>query len=228
MLENYAGSYVINLKDEKNKKLLDKFQSNWNYEISDLNVFDAIDTRNDLWKNYKNHLSNKSYKELEKTIKNGYRNKHENLSNGAVGCYLSHMNIWKKLLNEKNDNDYYLIFEADCEFPKNIVKKSNKIIKSINSNWGIVLLGWIATRKFHKFNKHLFEVDRFIELHAYAISKWGAEKLISLHKKIEKHVDYFVSDHSKKIKIYGTKKDLCKQNNFIGSSIQNYHAKGKL
>lgn len=48
------------------------------------------------------------------TLDELYRNNHYQLTRGGVGCALSHINIWKILVN--SNNDYALIFEDDILF----------------------------------------------------------------------------------------------------------------
>ena len=47
--------------------------------------------------------------------------------------------------------------------------------------------------------------------------------LLKKHKKIEKQVDWFVSDNHKEIITFGTKEKLCYQENHFGkTNIQTY------
>jgi GR25 family glycosyltransferase involved in LPS biosynthesis len=101
--------YVINLK--KNTERLENFMREYNK--SDLkkfpiNVFPAI-VGKDL--ELINYVSPGAYKQILTTEVLKNRKYHYELTRGAVGCYLSHLNIWKKIA--ESDKNYGLIFEDD-------------------------------------------------------------------------------------------------------------------
>ena len=221
-MKNYIGAYVINLEANKDRK--EKFLKEWNNIDPKINIVKAIDTRGNLWKNYKQHISEKAIKDLKETIKNKTRKSHEDLSEGAVGCYLSHLKCWKRFLRESTSKDNYcLIFEDDSIIPKNLIKITNNIVNRIKTEWGIILLGWNATAKYLPFNKDLLIPKGFWTTHAYILSNFGARKLLEIHDKIEMPLDVFISKHIKKVKIFGTINDICIQKNHCGySNIQIY------
>ena len=221
-MNNYTGAYVINLEANKDRKK--KFLEEWNNIDPRINIVKAVDTRGNLWKNYKQHISEKAIKELEETIKNKIRKSHDNLLEGAVGCYLSHLKCWKKFLKESTSkNDYCLIFEDDSSIPKNLIKITNKIVNRINDKWGIILLGWNANAKYLPFNEDLLIPKGFWTTHAYLLSNFGARKLLEIHDKIEMQVDAFFSKNIKEVKIFGTINDICIQKNHCGyTNIQTW------
>ena len=231
MYKKYDKAYVICL--EENSDRMSKFFKDWNNvkefkEIhNQVELFKAIDTRNDLWEKYIDHLSKKALKELLQTIKTKYRKEHYCLSPGAIGCYLSHVECWKKFLNERKGN-YCLIMEDDCSVPPNLMQKINKITHNMNDKWGVILLGWKATSKYEDFNKDLYKVNTFNGTYCYLLSVFGAKKLLNEHKKIEKQVDFFMSDNNEKAKLFGTIDDICIQANHCNySTIQVYPVKAK-
>ena len=221
-MKNYIGAYVINLEANKDRK--EKFLEEWNNIDHRINIVKAVDTRGDLWKNYKQYISEKAIEELEETIKNKKRKSHESLLEGAVGCYLSHLKCWRRFLEESTSkDDYCLIFEDDSSIPKNLIKTTSNIVNKINAKWGMILLGWHATAKYLPFNKDLLIPKEFWCLHAYILSNFGARKLLEIHDKIEIQLDHFISRHIKEVKIFGTINDICIQKNHCGySNIQTY------
>jgi len=221
-MKNYIGAYVINLEANKDRK--EKFLKEWNNIDPKINIVKAIDTRGNLWKNYKQHISEKAIKDLREVIKNKIRKSHDYLSEGAVGCYLSHLNCWKRFLRESTSkDDYCLMLEDDSTIPKNLIKITNNIVNRIKTEWGIILLGWNATAKYLPFNKDLLIPKGFWTTHAYILSNFGARKLLEIHDKIEMPLDVFISKHIKKVKIFGTINDICIQKNHCGySNIQIY------
>ncbi len=223
MTKKYIGAYVINLEANEDRKK--KFLEEWNNIDPKINIIKAVDARGSLWENYKQHISEKAIKDLREVIKNKIRKSHEVLSEGAVGCYLSHLKCWRRFLEESTSkDDYCLIFEDDSSIPKNLIKITNNIVKKINVEWGVILLGWNATAKYLPFNKDLLVPKGFWCLHAYLLSNFGARKLLEIHDKIEMPLDVFVSKYIKKIKIFGTINDICVQKNHCGyTNIQTYN-----
>ena len=114
-------SYIINLKKYKNK--YDLCLERLNKLKLQLYRFDALSIKNENESNIKKI----TYPSVQYTIKNG-RTGHNNIgSTGAIGCYLSHIALWKKLV-ESNDN-MYIIFEDDVDINNNIKNINEKINK---------------------------------------------------------------------------------------------------
>ncbi|MEI7487987.1 MAG: glycosyltransferase family 25 protein, partial [Chryseobacterium sp.] len=182
---------------------------------------EAVDSRGDLWHKFacENKISIDATAELICAIKNKKRKYHESLTEGAVGCYLSHMKCWEACLNNK-DGDYCLILEDDSIIPEDIFSKIDEIVNELKIKWGIINLGWASTTLPKQLNSNLFVVDRFFLNHAYLLSNHGAETLLRLHKKIEKQVDAFMSDNSSEIIILGLIKNICFQNLEMKTNIQ--------
>ena len=218
MFEKYKGAFVINLKNDSMRK--NEFLKQWNNDWK-LEFIEAFDSRGDLWHKFacENKISIDATTELISAIKNKKRKYHESLTEGAVGCYLSHMKCWEACLNNK-DGDYCLILEDDSIIPEDIFSKIDEIVNKLKIKWGIINLGWASTTPPKQLNSNLFIVDRFFLNHAYLLSNHGAETLLRLHKKIEKQVDAFMSDNSSEIIILGLIKNICFQNLEMKTNIQ--------
>ena len=210
MFEKYKGAFVINLKNDSMRK--NEFLKQWNNDWK-LEFIEAVDSRGDLWHQfaYENKISIDATQELLDAIKNKKRKYHESLTEGAVGCYLSHVKCWEACLNNK-DGDYCLVLEDDSTTSKDFFSKINEVVNEVKIKWGIINLGWASTTPYQILNNNLAIVDRFFLSHAYLLSNHGAETLLRLHNKIEKQVDAFMSDHSKEIIILGLTKTLFFQN----------------
>jgi len=224
MITNYTGAYVINLEENKDRKKT--FLEEWNNIDHKISILKAIDTRLYLWKNYKHHLSRKAIKELKETIKNKKRKTHADLTEGAIGCYLSHLKCCKRFLRKsKSKDDYCLVLEDDSSVPKNLLETIADITKKINTKWGMILLGWIATSKYSSFNEDLVIPESYQLCHSYLLSNFGEKKILEIQKKtkIEMQIDHFMSKNIKEIKIFGTINNICIQKNHCGyTNIQNY------
>jgi GR25 family glycosyltransferase involved in LPS biosynthesis len=100
---------------------------------------------------------------------------------GELGAAWSHINLYKKLLDDKN-YDFYLILEddtiiLDCDYLK-------ELIENLPSEFDLVHL---ATSKWNEFvkmdmvnkNFHTIKKDYFNCAAAYIVSKTGAQKLLN-------------------------------------------------
>ena len=209
---NKLEQYLINLEDR-----IDRFEITNNllnyYDFTNVIKYPAI-----IGKNIPNEELIKIVKPSAiKSILDNYRTKHYELSYGAVGCYLSHINIWKKL--EFNNLDYFLIFEDDT-LPKFNFTHLQEIIKNyLPNDWDILLLGGIYN-KCKYINDYVRKIYSFYETHAYIINKKGALKLLSKAFPIKKQIDSFLSDLTQNnyINIYGITKNKWTQNPQINQS----------
>ena len=188
--------YVINLK--KRPERLDKFKKN--YKLNrDITIYDAIDgTELDI-----NYINSIIGIEGKKSIDNYYKYKiirkyHYELSSyGAIGCYLSHVNIWKEII--KNNIKNAIIFEDDANV-SNI--KYNDIIKRLKllpNDWDIYLLinPIFCYQKEKVENKrNLYKVNRFFLLHSYIININACKKIIEsgLLFPINQQIDHHLSE----------------------------------
>ena len=167
----------------------------------------------------KDHVSERALKEIEDANKQGFRVRHYSLTAGAVGCALTHMKTYE--LVASSEMPYGLIFEDDVLIDQNIFEKMNAVLRTIPSDWDILLLGCfcVACDKYTTY----YNTNRFFLLHGYLIKKESAEKiLLSLqNKKIEQQIDSELSDLVEQdyLKIYCLRTGLAQQGNFK-TSIQ--------
>ena len=126
---------------------------------------------------------------------------------GVVGCALSHLNMWRELLEDK-DNKYYVIFEDDVTLCDKFKEKFD-ILKEAFIEHDLIFLG------YHMFNKKRQEVKDLYDFidentsskinvkplnkdlyiggtFSYSINKVGAKKLVDFIEKngIKHGIDY--------------------------------------
>lgn len=82
------------------------------------------------------------------------------MTEGAVGCYLSHVKCWEACLNNK-DGDYCLVLEDDSTTSKDFFLKINEVVNEVKIKWGLINLGWASTAPYQILNNNLAIVDRF-------------------------------------------------------------------
>jgi glycosyl transferase family 25 len=103
--------YVINLKRRTDR--LEQFKINYPYK--ELEIIEAFDGKY-LDKNEKN-------KDLYYKIIN-HKNSYD-ITNSELGCMVSHMSVWKKIID--SNTKYNLIFEDDAIFSDNFKTELDKI-----------------------------------------------------------------------------------------------------
>ena len=200
-LINYNKIYLINLEYRKDR--LNKFNETFfNSDISiNYNHFKAIDGKNI---NINNYVTDKTLKEINEIEKTGYRKYHYQLTRGAIGCYLSHTNIWKDILDNNIKNG--LILEDDIIIPKEFNNLLNKNIKYIPDDYDIILLGYKCIDCNSKLN--YIKVNKFWLMHSYIITKKCIEKIYNKMFPIKQQIDSELSDLSQELNIYATKENI--------------------
>lgn len=176
----------------------------------------AIDSSNPaIWNDIKKYVAPDSMDSIQK----GWRTEHHQLSKGAVGCYLSHLEIWK--IAAEDDTDM-IIFEDDT-YPSLTKDTLQSYLNDVPPNWDIVLFGGYYDTNYRIVNKRISHVDRFYGTHAYMISSRACKFLIPKALPITKQVDSFLSDQAVGgfLNIYGLRNTGWIQNQQIaGTDIQ--------
>lgn len=211
--------YLINL--DRNKDRLASFVEQYmkcdfkNHEIQRLSAVDG-----QTLSNIENIVTPKALDEVLQVEKTGYRTKHYQLTRGALGCYLSHMQVYE--LISKNSASYGLIFEDDVIIDPFIFKKLNESIVNIPSDWDILLLSChcIICEQIDIY----YDTGKFFWLHCYIVKKESANKILTYlnNTKISKQIDSELSDmiDQKLLRVYCLKNSLCKQGNIFQTTIQ--------
>jgi len=108
-----------------------------------------------------------------------------NCNKGVVGCALSHIHLWNKLINDK-ENDFYVVLEDDITFCDNFKKYLGDVCKLfVEKKLEHLALGEYNTSKVFptdNFKIDVYSKDLYKEYHttfAYIISKNAAKKNIN-------------------------------------------------
>ena len=201
---NYSKIYLINLENRKVR--LNRFNETfYNSDISiKYNHFKAIDGKKI---NIDKYVTSDTLKEINEIKKTGYRQYHYQLTLGAIGCYLSHTNIWKDIINSNIDSA--LILEDDIIIPNNFNYLLNDNIKYIPDDYDIILLGCncLDCIKYNKYRK----VNRFWLTHSYIITKKCIVKIYDKMFPVKQQIDSELSDLSDIINIYALNKNIVNQ-----------------
>jgi len=214
--------YMINLKRKKHiaENSLNKLinLTNENNIFSNIEIYEAIDGQ----LLDKDDINNKLTLKAKYTLKNP--SSYDDIrSVGEIGCYLSHTNIWKNIVDNNINN--CIIFEDDVIPDVNYEKITNSL-ENIPEDYDIAYLGWWSRKNMINNNKNSnwFYTDFYTEksnvlgLYAYVISNKGAKKLLSKAFPIDVQLDTYVSlynNMSKEFKRYLSKMQLFKADKTI-------------
>jgi glycosyl transferase family 25 len=176
-------------------------------------------------------------KKLQPTefIKNYFEGNKHNYNKAIIACALSHLNMWKKLINDPN-NEAYIILEDDINIVDNFDYFNMQLNNIIEDKMDIIFIG------YSKINKKIKKVSLYdLELKiqplnmtnycmggtiGYIITKKGAKILLDSNKIIYP-IDWEIA-HNKKLKLYETNFELVNSDyvtntNNVDSDIQYNH-----
>jgi GR25 family glycosyltransferase involved in LPS biosynthesis len=237
---NSLPIWVINLADKRDRwKSILKSISQSGLPLENVFRFDAINSTTISPGELKNILSPSAFNQLFSNLV--YRTSHSQLTLGAVGCYLSHIELWKKLLN--SDQSHFLIFEDDTKLTSDFLQTANHVLQRIPEDFDFLFLGSIVSPTSEVLSDSNVIKNKFVSLisvygaHAYIISKKAVEKLLSLSFPIDKQLDSFISDYNTLLKMYTVIPNIAYQSGFTtdiqnsckncGPLIQIYEVNGK-
>ena len=162
-----------------------------------LRRIEAVDGRRVDWSRY---LTAEALEQLMTVQKSGFRAGHPDLTPGAVGCYLSHMEAWRHIAD--SGLQYGVVFEDDASVPPGALPALYKALRGVPRGWDVVLLGYEG--KGAPVSPGLLRMTKFLRLHAYAITGRTARSLLSTMLPIKQQVDWELSDRTEQgLAVYG-------------------------
>lgn len=194
-------SIVINLARRRNRMI----QFNNHYFIPvQYEIFDAVDGKNlDARKLHSDGILGDYGLKSIVNISSGKPKQfhHELCTIGAVGCYLSHVQIWQKIVKENIQK--CLVFEDDAWVINADMDQINEQITKLPNNWHIYMIG-----QPHSILEgipsdnvgDLHRITRFCALHAYIINLEGAKwllekgKLFPIQQQLDSHLSELCLD----------------------------------
>jgi GR25 family glycosyltransferase involved in LPS biosynthesis/glycosyltransferase involved in cell wall biosynthesis len=104
---------------------------------------------------------------------------------GVVGCALSHMDLWKRLVADTT-NDYYTVFEDDVELVDGFVEKYTRVIAEPR-NYDLLMLGFTSRDCGVRYrgSGDIESLDPTVYIggiFGYIVTKQGAQKLLDYIK----------------------------------------------
>ena len=144
---------------------------------------------------------------LEPTIeiKNMFMHLNTGYRRGVIGCALSHLNLWKRLVDD-TCHEYYLIMEDDITLCQNFEQKMHKMVEEMK-NKDLIFFGYHRYTKedreivkqdiLNNYESILSPLDRSSTgggTFCYSINKKGAQKYIEYINKhgIKQEIDWLM------------------------------------
>ena len=210
--------YLINLS--RDKKRLQHFMRL--FYLSDLASFSftRIDAVDGSKLDVQGLTTTKAYNEIKEAEIRGHRVKHYQLTRGAVGCYVSHLNALKAI--QRSGKDFGVVFEDDVVIKSHIFADIQTVLQAVPRDWDIILLGFYCLKcdKSKTYNV----VHRFFGLQAYLINQKGIGKVLATSEAPYKHqLDHEFSNLAEagKLNIYSTPQSIAHQaTNIFNTNIQ--------
>ena len=187
-----SDMYVITLGKKERIKNIKEQEAKINDRITRFNAVNGLKLNiNNL---IKQNVLDKNYK--LSGPKNGNHTKRE------IGCYLSHLNIYKKIKKD-NKNGYTLIFEDDflINSPdlKDDIRKSIDKLNNKNIDFDYLYLGSNKINYGEHIIDNLYYVNpkqHLFGTHAYVINNKKIDKIIDNIKLIRRPIDVAIHDLS--------------------------------
>ena len=137
-----------------------------------------------------------------KRIKDAKKRYGVDLTQGGVGCALSHRKVWDDII--KNNYNNALILEDDVDFTEDFIFKYNQIAQTFPKNYDIIFLGYHPTTDEYLYrdkNHKLLRTKKVFGLYGYLVSSSGAKKLLNLFP-IDVQIDSVIGDHIDDLNIF--------------------------
>lgn len=149
-------------------------------------------------------------------------------TNGIIGCGISHIKIYKDVINNNYNN--VLILEDDIYFKEDFHSILNNTIDELPNDYDILYIGYFGLSSKNTYNDHNYLLKILsnkkteknilktiycpefpLGTHAMIISNKGCKKLLQIMNKLYWHIDWQISFNNKDLKIYATKKRIVHQ-----------------
>lgn len=209
-IEKSMYQYVINLdrNAERYQNFLSKYQQHMNGNI---NRFSAVDGSKLSYENLQMIVSPDVLEGIKRIDVTGKRESDKQLTRGMIGCYMSHLELYKYAL--KNDNNIIMVFEDDAYIDRDLTE----FLQNLNEfpiDWDILVLGYVRIFTEKPYSYSWSRLYDFWGTQAYIINKYGMEKMLRNSYPIINQIDHMMSAFAKQdiLKIYAYKSNLVPQN----------------
>ncbi|MEO8549291.1 MAG: glycosyltransferase family 25 protein [Kofleriaceae bacterium] len=128
------------------------------------------------------------------------------LTPGEVGCTLSHIAVWDELLSRRER--YAIVLEDDVDMSSRFPAFANEVVERLRA-WDLIYFGYQTVAgdpAFHS-SKELARPRYLFGTYAYAISRSGAERIMSLLPVVGP-LDVFLSTNFRRLSVWCTTSPL--------------------
>jgi len=212
--KGFNNSFLINLDYRKDR--LEHFKQKYREANINIPLHVHAATNGKMLNLEDINISQLARKEIIDAQTLGYRTKHYQLTMGAVGCYLSHVNLWNLIYSK--GLDYALIFEDDASIPPDFIENLNISIKNMNNadpNWDILFLDALC-RDCIPYQDNIVKINKFFLTHAYIIRRKAIKKMFNYNMlfPINQQIDSALGSHSNILNLYTVTNGFVKQGGF--------------
>lgn len=217
-------SFIINLDRDRARLagVLDRYEAS-GLRAAGIGVarFPAVDARQ--LGDPVRFVSPQAEAQLRETMASGTRVYHHDLTPGAVGCFLSHVALLRRLVADP-DHDAYLVLEDDVRLPDGLGARLRHVVRAAPQGWDLLLLG-VHWGVFEEVEHAEFKrVKRFWGTFAMLVSKEGAAKILREYERvgIDMQVDSMMSLMAMRgaLNVFATRDDLVPSLEEHGTNIQ--------
>ncbi len=190
-VDGLRGFYINMDKNESRNLSIKK-----NIETSDLKSLNISRYSAVVGKNVKltDWLTPVAMNEIKDVEKNGYRTRHYQLTRGGVGCFLSHYNLAKQLIDDTSA-EYYLIMEDDMSIHPNALSLIKQHLENAPNKWDMLSFSYIRLVEYETVGKLWIKPSAFWGTGGYIINKKGAKKIVKEvdNIKIDGQIDSYLA-----------------------------------
>lgn len=206
MLANLTGDpfdhriFVINLKRRAQRWRHAHIQLiSQGFLAQNIQRVEAVDGQY-LFENNRTYLRKILSVDAMKKIREKTRSSPEQLTVGAVGCALSHVSIWRDMV-EKNISSA-IVFEDDLRFHWGFAALFKHRWQHVPQGWDLIYLGCLHKKKPVRINRY-FNKPRSVYLsHAYMLNTRAARILLSGAFPLEVQIDHYINSRLKMLGAY--------------------------
>ena len=154
------------------------------------------------------------------------------LSRGGLGCYMSHVRVWRRVVQL---NRPAIVLEDDVQLFPSFKSRIQKALAELPHDWGMLYLANLVPRDIvkkseHEYGKHIVRLSgNYWGTYAYAISPSAAHILLLHALPLQYQVDSFIQKTTQfwGVKVFRLKKNVVTTDNgFERQSFVQVKSKG--
>lgn len=218
MKRNDYDCYVINLARKPDRLAhISSVYSKSDVSSEPFTRVEAVDGKETNLRPYVTESILKGIQDIDET---GRRTRHDQLTRGMIGCYLSHLKVYN--IFKQSSKPYALILEDDAMFPTDLHDRVIRTIQDdVPDDWDVILLGRWAIEETRE--KTHVKVHKFWGTQGYIINKKGLSKMQTYRNvPIDDQIDAIMGKLSREniLKVYAPIENFIKVDGAIPSDVQ--------